>query len=99
MMENNFRSGIRSCGKYGYVVPDPLDPDVVFGGKITRLRRRTNQVQNILRSPFARGLPCPPDLAHRLFAGWKTNVLRLEYFMEDWQWRTELEQVSPESHA
>jgi photosystem II stability/assembly factor-like uncharacterized protein len=33
--------------EYGYVVPDPLDPDIVYGGKITRYDRRTGQVQNI----------------------------------------------------
>ena len=27
--------------EYGYVVPDPLDPDIVFGGKLTRYDRRT----------------------------------------------------------
>ncbi len=33
--------------EYGNAVPDPLDPDVVFGGKVTRYSRRTNQVQNV----------------------------------------------------
>ena len=40
--------------EYGYVAPDPLDPDIVYGGKITRYDRRTGQVQNV--SPeLARG--------------------------------------------
>ncbi|HSL22085.1 MAG TPA: hypothetical protein VK886_11155 [Vicinamibacterales bacterium] len=38
--------------EYGYAVPDPLDPDVVYGGKITRYDRRTGQVQNISPSPL-----------------------------------------------
>src|SRR5207253_9029932 len=38
--------------EYGYVVPDPLDPDVVYGGKISRYDRRTNQVQNISPKPI-----------------------------------------------
>jgi len=38
--------------EYGYVVPDPLDPDIVFGGKLTRYDRRTGQAQNILPKPF-----------------------------------------------
>jgi photosystem II stability/assembly factor-like uncharacterized protein len=38
--------------EYGYVVPDPLDPDVVYGGKLTRYDRRTNQAQNILPKAF-----------------------------------------------
>ncbi|HEY1378143.1 MAG TPA: hypothetical protein VGF55_15180, partial [Gemmataceae bacterium] len=33
--------------EYGYVAPDPLDPDIIYGGKITRFDRRTGQVQNI----------------------------------------------------
>jgi photosystem II stability/assembly factor-like uncharacterized protein len=33
--------------EYGYVAPDPLDPDIVYGGKVTRFDRRTGQVQNI----------------------------------------------------
>ena len=38
--------------EYGYVVPDPLDPDIVYGGKLTRYDRRTAQAQNILPKPF-----------------------------------------------
>jgi photosystem II stability/assembly factor-like uncharacterized protein len=38
--------------EYGYVTPDPLDPDIVFGGKLTRYDRRTAQAQNILPKPF-----------------------------------------------
>ena len=33
--------------EYGYVVPDPLDPNIVYGGKITRYDKRTGQTQNI----------------------------------------------------
>ncbi len=33
--------------EYGYVAPDPLDPNIVYGGKITRFDRRTRHVQNI----------------------------------------------------
>ncbi|HEY2170095.1 MAG TPA: glycoside hydrolase [Candidatus Angelobacter sp.] len=38
--------------EYGYVVPDPLDPDVVYGGKLSRYDRRTNQAQNVAPRPF-----------------------------------------------
>ena len=38
--------------EYGYVVPDPLDPDIVFGGKLTRYDRRTSQAQNIMPMPL-----------------------------------------------
>ena len=38
--------------EYGYCAPDPLDPDIIFGGKLTRYDRRTNQAQSILPKPF-----------------------------------------------
>ncbi|HEY2025555.1 MAG TPA: glycosyl hydrolase [Gemmatimonadaceae bacterium] len=33
--------------EYGYAAPDPLDPDIVYGGKLTRYDRRTGDVQQI----------------------------------------------------
>ena len=33
--------------EYGYVAADPLDPNIVYGGKITKTDKRTGQVQNI----------------------------------------------------
>jgi photosystem II stability/assembly factor-like uncharacterized protein len=41
-----------SAEEYGYVTPDPLDPDIVFGGKLTRYDRRTGQAQNIMPKPI-----------------------------------------------
>jgi photosystem II stability/assembly factor-like uncharacterized protein len=38
--------------EYGYVTPDPLDPDLIYGGKLSRYDRRTRQVQEILPKPF-----------------------------------------------
>jgi photosystem II stability/assembly factor-like uncharacterized protein len=37
--------------EYGYVVADPLDPDIIIGGKLTRFDRRIGQAQNILPVP------------------------------------------------
>src|SRR5258705_4107879 len=37
--------------EYGYAVPDPLNADVVFGGKITRYNRKIAQVQNVAPTP------------------------------------------------
>ena len=37
--------------EYGYVVADPLDADIIVGGKLTRFDRRTGQAQNILAVP------------------------------------------------
>jgi photosystem II stability/assembly factor-like uncharacterized protein len=33
--------------EYGYVAPDPLDPDLVYGGKVTRYDRRTGTVSSV----------------------------------------------------
>ena len=38
--------------EYGYVTPDPLDPDIVYGGKLTRYDRRTGQAQDIMPEPI-----------------------------------------------
>jgi photosystem II stability/assembly factor-like uncharacterized protein len=71
--------------EYGYVVPDPLAPDVIYGGKLTRFDRRTGQAVNILpqafRGPDWRMLRTEPiifspvDSKSLFFAGntmWKT---------------------------
>ena len=72
--------------EYGYVAPDPLDPDIIYGGKLSRYDRRTGQAQSILplplRSPDFRMLRTQPVIfspvdPHLLFfAGntlWKTR--------------------------
>ena len=33
--------------EYGYVAVDPLNPNMIYGGKITRYDKRTGQIQNI----------------------------------------------------
>ncbi|HMV51946.1 MAG TPA: glycoside hydrolase, partial [Blastocatellia bacterium] len=33
--------------EYGYVAPDPLNPDIIYGGKITKYDWKTGQTQNI----------------------------------------------------
>ena len=68
--------------EYAYVAPDPLDPDIVYGGRIQRFNKKTGQSQNVapeaLRSGKYRILRTMPLLFHPadpkmlLFA---TNVL------------------------
>jgi photosystem II stability/assembly factor-like uncharacterized protein len=41
--------------EYGYVAPDPLDPNIIYGGKLTRYDKRTGQVQNISPEVGRRG--------------------------------------------
>jgi photosystem II stability/assembly factor-like uncharacterized protein len=33
--------------EYAYAVPDPLNPDIVYGGKVTRFNRLTGQTQEV----------------------------------------------------
>lgn len=68
--------------EYGYVAADPLDPNIIYGGKITKYDKRTGQTQNIapeaVRSGkyrFIRTAPVlfsPIDKKSLFFAG---NVL------------------------
>ena len=37
-----------SAEEYGYVIADPNDNNIIYGGKITKYDKRTGQVQNIL---------------------------------------------------
>ena len=38
--------------EYGYVAPDPKDADVIFGGKLTRYRHSTKEVQDVSPAPL-----------------------------------------------
>ena len=71
--------------EYGYVAPDPLDPDIVYGGKVTRYDRRTGQVQDVspkmIRTPDYRVLRTAPVL----FSPVNPRAL---YFASNVVWRT-----------
>ena len=41
--------------EYGYAAPDPLDPNIVFGGKISRFDHRTGEVQDVSPEPVRSG--------------------------------------------
>src|SRR5882762_1405200 len=84
--------------EYGYVTPDPLDPDIVYGGKLTRYDRRTAQAQNILpktfRAPDFRMLRTQPVI----FSPLDPHVL---YFAANTLWKTgdggrNWQQISPD---
>jgi len=84
--------------EYGYVAADPLDPDIVYGGKLTRYDRRTGQVQNIMPKPFRsadfRVLRTQPVL----FSPVDPHVL---YFATNTLWKTKdggrnWDQISPD---
>ena len=38
--------------EYGFAVPDPLDANLIYGGKVTRYDRRTGQVANVAPKPI-----------------------------------------------
>jgi photosystem II stability/assembly factor-like uncharacterized protein len=56
--------------EYAYVAPDPLDPNIVYGGRVVRFDKRTGQSQNVapeaLRSGDYRILRTMPLLFHPL---------------------------------
>jgi len=64
--------------EYGYVVADPLDPNIVYGGKLSRYDKRTGQTQEIApegKYRFLRTAPLvfsPVDQKTLFYAG---NVL------------------------
>jgi hypothetical protein len=68
--------------EYGYIAPDPLDPNIIYGGKISRFDQRSREVQNIspeaVRSGKYRFLRTAPIIfsplnPHALYYG--SNVL------------------------
>ena len=54
--------------EYAYVAPDPLDPNIIYGGRVVRFDKRTGQAQNVapeaLRSGDYRILRSMPLLFH-----------------------------------
>ena len=72
--------------EYGYAAPDPRDPDVVFGGKVSRWDRRTGDVQELApvasRSPSYRVIRTQPIL----FSPTDPGTL---YFASNTVWRTQ----------
>ncbi|MDZ7630553.1 MAG: hypothetical protein U5K74_04130 [Gemmatimonadaceae bacterium] len=71
--------------EYGYAVADPKDPDIVYGGKVTRFDRRTGQVQQVgpkpLRGPGYRVVRTAPVV----FSGFDSTTL---YFASNVLWST-----------
>jgi photosystem II stability/assembly factor-like uncharacterized protein len=42
--------------EYGYIAVDPLDPDILYGGRITRTNQRTWEVADVAPEPVRRGV-------------------------------------------
>jgi photosystem II stability/assembly factor-like uncharacterized protein len=41
--------------EYGYVAPDPLDPNIIYGGKLTRFDQRSREVQSVAPEAVSSG--------------------------------------------
>jgi photosystem II stability/assembly factor-like uncharacterized protein len=41
--------------EYGYVAPDPLDPNIVYGGKLSRYDRQTSETRTVAPQVLRRG--------------------------------------------
>ena len=84
--------------EYGYAVPDPLNPDIVYGGKISRYDRRTHSVQNITPKPLRGGDYRVVRTAPVVFSPVDPHVL---YFASNTMWKTlnggrDWTQISPD---
>jgi photosystem II stability/assembly factor-like uncharacterized protein len=71
--------------EYGYVAADPLDPDIVYGGKISRYDRKTGEAQDIspkvLRGEAYRVIRTQPVL-------FSPTDPRTLYFSSNQVWKT-----------
>jgi photosystem II stability/assembly factor-like uncharacterized protein len=80
--------------EYGYAVPDPRNPDIVYGGKISRYDRRTTQGQNISPTPGGRGgAPAPPGTpsyrtVRTLPVAFSPVDQRTLFFANNYLWKT-----------
>ena len=41
--------------EYGYIAVDPLDPEILYGGRVTRTNQRTGEVADVAPEPIRRG--------------------------------------------
>jgi hypothetical protein len=41
--------------EYGYIAPDPLDPNIIYGGKLTRFDQRSREVQSVTPEAVSSG--------------------------------------------
>ena len=64
--------------EYGYVAPDPLDHDIVYGAgrnEVSRFHWSTGQVENVTPIPIRGRLSRGPNRADRFFAGGSASSL------------------------
>jgi photosystem II stability/assembly factor-like uncharacterized protein len=84
--------------EYGYVAPDPLNPDIVYGGKVTRFDRRTGDRQNVTPAALRGGDYRTVRTQPILFSPADPHTL---FFASNTLWKTRdgghsWEQISPD---
>ncbi|MBV9775104.1 MAG: glycoside hydrolase [Gemmatimonadetes bacterium] len=84
--------------EYGYVAPDPLNPDLVYGGKVSRWDRRTGQVQDVTPQALREGGYRVVRTQPVVFSPVDPHVL---YFASNTVWKTRdggehWERISPD---
>jgi photosystem II stability/assembly factor-like uncharacterized protein len=84
--------------EYGYLVPDPLNPNIVYGGKISRFDRRTGQVSDVSPDPLRTGGYRAVRTAPIAFSPVDPHIL---YFAANTLWETRnggesWKQISPD---
>ena len=72
-------------GEYGYVAADPLNPDIVYGGKVSRYDRRTGQTQQVGPTAGRSGALRAVRTAPVLFSPVDPHTL---YFAQNVVWKT-----------
>ncbi len=87
--------------EYGYAAPDPLDPDIVYGGKVTRYDRRTGQVENVAPKPIrSQDFRDAADRAIAVLAARSARSLfRRQHAVDDARRRKRLDPNQSRSHA
>ena len=77
--------------EYGYVAPDPLNPNLIYGGKVTRFDRTTGQVQQVGPSAARRQVPLRAHHAAAVFDRRSAcSLSRIERAVQDRQRRARL---------
>jgi photosystem II stability/assembly factor-like uncharacterized protein len=71
--------------EYGYAVPDPLDANIVYGGKVSRYDRRTDQVVQVGPKPLRDSSFRTVRTAPLVFSEADPHIL---YFASNTLWKT-----------
>jgi photosystem II stability/assembly factor-like uncharacterized protein len=74
--------------EYGYVAPDPLDPDIVYGGKVTRYDRKTGEVIDVGPRPGQGGQSGDYRTVRTMPLVFSTVDPHVLYFASNQLWKT-----------